>query len=111
MPGAMRPAHPWERDECGMTNQVELAMEWGCGFPPHQGMQQRRLLLFPRRAGGGVGGMQWRTARRPTDGSRLGDAGSERRPTLGESLASILHGCDEMMESGTAKRGCQRTPT
>ena len=33
MPGATRPARPWERDEREKTNQLELATEWRCGLP------------------------------------------------------------------------------
>ena len=33
MPGAKRPARPWERDERETTSQLELATEWRCGLP------------------------------------------------------------------------------
>ena len=61
------------------------------------------MLLVPRRAGGGVGGRRWRTTRRPTDGSRLGDTGGERSLALGASSASVCHGCDEAMGRGSRK--------
>ena len=48
----------------------------GAAFSLHRGMQQRRLLLVPRRADGGVGGRRRGTTGRPTDGSHLGDMGT-----------------------------------
>ena len=66
----------------------------GAAILPHRRMQQGRLLLVPRRAGGSMGGRRRGTTTRPTDGSRLGDVGSESSPTLGAGSASIRHGYD-----------------
>ena len=57
---------------------------------PHGRMLRRRLLLVPRRAGGGFGGRRWRTKGWPADGSRLGDAGGEGSPALSASAASVV---------------------
>ena len=33
MPGAKRPARPWERDGHEMTSRLGSVMEWRCGLP------------------------------------------------------------------------------
>ena len=66
----------------------------GAAVLPHRRMQQGRLLLFPHRAGGSVGGGIRRTAMWPADRSRLSDAGGEGSSTLSSSTASIRHGDD-----------------
>src|SRR4051812_18549629 len=54
----------------------------------------QRLLLVPRRAGGGVDGGRRGTTRMPTDGSRLGDTGGDGGPALGAGPTSVRHGHD-----------------
>ena len=61
-------------------------------------MQQGRLLLIPRRAGGSIGDKRRRTTGWPADGSRLSNAGGEGSLALSASAASVRHGDDGATE-------------
>ena len=83
----------WDDEPAGVSDGVAVRLSRRT-----EGVQRGRLLLVPRRAGGGVGGRRRGTTRWPADGSRLSNAGGEGSPALNSSAASVRHGDDGATE-------------
>src|SRR4051812_38125634 len=79
----------WDEEPTGVSDRVAVR-------PSRRtdGVLRRRLLLVPRRAGGGIDDGRRGTTRTPADGSCLGDAGSDGGPALGAGPTSVRHGCN-----------------
>ena len=67
-------------------------------------MQQRGLLLVPRRASGGVGSRLWGMTRGAVDRRCLGDASGASSPALGTSPTSVSHGHDGRSHTSNGRK-------